>query len=95
MITYILVTTLFQVDRSLGYAPSFNSAPKSNREFADDFILLSDRLDKMKQLIVTIDEFPAWARLVFLLSGGKVVSNQRWRTKLGKHRSDEKLTQEA
>ena len=50
----------------------------------------------MKNLIELINEFPAWARLVYLLVGGKVVSELRWRTekKLGKHRSYEKLTQE-
>ena len=84
MITHILLYFRLTVRWTI-CTPSFNSEPTSNRAFADDFILLSDTLDKMKNLIELINEFPAWARLVYLLVGGKVVSELRWRTekKLG------------
>ena len=51
LIAFNLLLDLLQVDRSLGYKLSFSSEPTTNRVFADDLTLLSDRLDRMKRLI--------------------------------------------
>jgi hypothetical protein len=81
VIAFNLLMDLIQVDRSLGYKPSFSSGPTTNRAFADDLTLLSDRLDKMKWLIELMEEFLAWTRMMrakpskFIALGMKVVSN--------------------
>ena len=63
MLSLLRLMDLLQVDRSLGYKPSFSSGPTTNRTFADDLTLLSDRLDKMKRLIERImEEFLASTR---------------------------------
>ena len=81
LIAFNLLLDLLQVDRSLGYKPSFSSAPTTNRAFADDLTLLSDRLDKMKRLIELLEEFLAWTRTMrakpskCIALGMKVVNN--------------------
>ncbi|XP_063691505.1 uncharacterized protein LOC134823837 [Bolinopsis microptera] len=81
LIAFNLLLDLLQVDRTLGYKPSFSSEPTTNRAFADDLTLLSDRLDKMKRLVGQMEEFLAWTRTMrakpskCIALGMKVVDN--------------------
>ena len=81
LIVFNLLLDLLQADRSLGYKPSFSSTSTTNRAFADDLTLLSDRLDKMKRLIELMEKFLAWSRTMkakpskCIALGMKVVNN--------------------
>ncbi|XP_063680027.1 uncharacterized protein LOC134815422 [Bolinopsis microptera] len=81
LIAFNLLLDLLQVDRTMGYKPSFSSEPTTNRAFADDLTLLSDRLDKMKRLVGQMEEFLAWTRTMrakpskCIALGMKVVDN--------------------